>query len=381
MKWKNKNIKFTYEQAMSYGFMAVLSTVFIFSFHGSKTFSDVENRNLQSFPEFNVEKVVDQQFQKEFQNYRNDQFILRDTWIHLKTKMELMMGKKELNGVYLGKDEQLFEEFLPTQDNTSLQETMNAFAEQYSKQKVSLMLVPNPIEILQEQLPYGVVTKSQSEYLNELKAGLDEKIQWIDMVEPLISHNSEYIYYRSDHHWTTLGAYYGFEQFAQAKKLKINAEEWTPTLVSNSFYGTLSGKSGYLASTPDEIYTYLPTQDTLKYVVKYIDTEEKSTSVYKSENLLKKDQYSLFLNGNHPIIEIDTTSKFDKRLLILKDSYANSMIPFILPYYSKIIVIDPRYYNEELENVIEEDKITDILLLYNVNTFYQDTSLTEFLQE
>lgn len=380
MKWNKMKEKVSYEQAMSYGFIAVLSIVFFFSFHSSKSFSEVENRNLQTLPDVNYQKIKDKQFQQQFQDYRNDQFIMRDSWISLKTKMDLMMGKKEFNNVYLGESDQLFEKFMPSQENKEIQELLNAFvAEQ--KQKISLMLVPNPIEILKEKLPYGVVTKSQSEYLLELKNGLDEKMQWIDMMEPMLEHKDEYIYYRSDHHWTTLGAYYGFEQFANAKKININADDWKSSLLSNSFYGTLASKSGYNSKTADEVYVYLPTQDTLSYVVKYIEEQKKSSSVYQSENLYKNDQYSVFLNGNHPLIEIDTTSKYDKRLLIIKDSYANAMIPFILPYYSKIVIVDPRYFSADIQDLIDEDEITDILFLYNVNTFYQDTSLPLLLQE
>lgn len=380
MKWNKMKEKVSYEQAMSYGFIAVLSIVFFFSFHSSKSFSEVENRNLQTLPDVNYQKIKDKQFQQQFQDYRNDQFIMRDSWISLKTKMDLMMGKKEFNNVYLGESDQLFEKFMPSQENKEIQELLNAFvAEQ--KQKISLMLVPNPIEILKEKLPYGVVTKSQSEYLLELKNGLDEKMQWIDMMEPMLEHKDEYIYYRSDHHWTTLGAYYGFEQFANAKKININADDWKSSLLSNSFYGTLASKSGYNSKTADEVYAYLPTQDTLSYVVKYIEEQKKSSSVYQSENLYKNDQYSVFLNGNHPLIEIDTTSKYDKRLLIIKDSYANAMIPFILPYYSKIVIVDPRYFSADIQDLIDEDEITDILFLYNVNTFYQDTSLPLLLQE
>lgn len=380
MKWNKMKEKVSYEQAMSYGFIAVLSIVFFFSFHSSKSFSEVENRNLQTLPDVNYQKIKDKQFQQQFQDYRNDQFIMRDSWISIKTKMDLMMGKKEFNNVYLGESDQLFEKFMPSQENKEIQELLNAFvAEQ--KQKISLMLVPNPIEILKEKLPYGVVTKSQSEYLLELKNGLDEKMQWIDMMEPMLEHKDEYIYYRSDHHWTTLGAYYGFEQFANAKKININADDWKSSLLSNSFYGTLASKSGYNSKTADEVYAYLPTQDTLSYVVKYIEEQKKSSSVYQSENLYKNDQYSVFLNGNHPLIEIDTTSKYDKRLLIIKDSYANAMIPFILPYYSKIVIVDPRYFSADIQDLIDEDEITDILFLYNVNTFYQDTSLPLLLQE
>lgn len=379
MMKKIKDLNITYEQIMSYGFVAVLSATLLLSFLPDRSFSESENRNLQTFPSLGVEDIIDKQFQKKVDAYQSDQFMGRDTWIHMKTNVDMMLGKKEFNQVYLGKDHQLFEDFKPVISNDEISTTINNFSDRYSSLDISFLLAPNAISILEDKLPTNAPILNQKPYIEELATLLQDRIHWIPTVEKLEEHKQEYIYYKNDHHWTTLGSYYAFEAFNETKSLQADVSHWTPSLVSNTFHGTLSGKSGYSGGEADDIYAYIPVDESIQYVVQYMDSQEKSTSVYKSENLNKKDQYSVFLNGNHPILEIDTTSKIDKRLLILKDSYANCMVPFLLPYYSKITIVDPRYYDGDLNKVIEDNEITDVLFLFNANTLYEDKSLSLLL--
>lgn len=379
MKWKEKDIKFNYDKIMSYGFIAILGVVFLCSFHPDRTFSEAENRNLHTIPALSIENFWNHQYQKEFMSYKNDQFIGRDNWIQIKTKLDIMMGKKKFQNIYLGNDDQLFEEFDPMIDTEKLGQLLSEFAAEYPKLKTTMMVVPNPISIWKDRLPAMAPVKDQQLYLEQLHTACGKDINWIDVYQVLDEHKEEQLYYKSDHHWTTLAAYYAFQKFANDNSIKIKEDDWTPSLISDSFYGSLSGKSGYIGYELDKIYAYLPTDTSLQYTVQYIHEQKKTTSVYASDKLQGKDQYAVFLNGNHPLIEIDTTSKEDKRLLIIKDSYANSMIPFLLPYYSKITVVDPRYYNDDINSLIKGNNITDILFLYNANTLFQDTSLSLLL--
>lgn len=379
MKWKDKNIKLSYETMMSYGFIAVLCVVFLSSFHPDQAFSETENRNLKTFPAIRVEDVRNHHFQQAFNDYKNDQFLGRNVWIQMKTKFDMMMGKRKFQDVYLGSGDQLIEDFEPSIDVVKLGESITKFAANNKNLKTTMMVVPNPISIWEDKLPSMAPIKKQKAYLDELQSVCGKPIQWLDVYMTLEEHGKEDLYYKTDHHWTSLAAYYAFQTYAANNNINVNDEDWTPALISDSFYGSLSGKSGYIGYNPDKIYAYLPTDDALQYTVQYVNEQKKTTSVYASEKLSTKDQYAVFLNGNHPLIEIDTTAKEDKRLLIFKDSYANAMIPFLLPYYSKITVVDPRYYNEDIYALINNNKITDVLFLYNANTLFQDTSLSLLL--
>ena len=117
-----------------------------------------------------------------------------------------------------------------------------------------------------------------------------------------------------------------------------------------------------------------------EYVVNYVEEGEKSSSMYVSSALDQKDQYEVFFGGNHSRIDITTPVEENKNLLIFKDSYANCFIPFLQPYFRSIIVIDPRYYYDDVDRLITDNSITDVLFLYNVDTFMTDTSLADVLE-
>ena len=159
-------------------------------------------------------------------------------------------------------------------------------------------------------------------------------------------------------------------------------EKLTPRAVSDSFNGTLSARSGYERGFREPIYIYFPdgTEGTQAGVYD-VEKGEKTASLYAPEKLKEKDQYAVFLGGNRPLLDIRTTSESPEKLLIFKDSYANCLIPFLVPYFRQILVVDPRYYYGDVEALIQENQIGSILFLYNGNTFFTDNSLSGVLAE
>ena len=130
----------------------------------------------------------------------------------------------------------------------------------------------------------------------------------------------------------------------------------------------------------DKVNVYLPEkEDSEHVVVNYVEEQEKTATLYNSEALEKKDNYEVFLKGNHPLVKIKTDARNDKTLLIFKDSYANSFIPFLVKDFSNIIVVDPRYYYEDIDKLMEQESVDEVLYLYNANTFFNDTSLSPVL--
>uniref|UniRef100_UPI0037362845 DHHW family protein n=1 Tax=Frisingicoccus sp. TaxID=1918627 RepID=UPI0037362845 len=114
----------------------------------------------------------------------------------------------------------------------------------------------------------------------------------------------------------------------------------------------------------------------VQYIVNYVEEQKKTASLYQSEKLESYDKYAFFFGGNSPIIRISTTASTGKNLLVLKDSYANCFLPFLIPYYDEIVVIDPRYYYDDIYSEITSQNITEILFLYNANTFLEDNSIS-----
>lgn len=346
-----------------------------------RTFSEKENRMLEQKPKATLAGIESGRFMDQYESYKSDQFAGRDFWVSLKTNLDLLMGKRESNGVFKGKSSYLLED-IAKPDKEQLQDNldgMKAFREAYPKVPFYMMLVPNAANILSDKLPALAVTENQPEQFAAIEKELDGSYQWVDVQKVLRKHKDKEIYYHTDHHWTTLGARYAYEELAGDMKLdKAKAPELVPLAVTGAFNGTLSATSGYKGGYREPIYIYSAKdpEEEIRVVVNYVDEQRKSATLYDSGKLEEKDKYAVFFGGNFSMMDIRTMADSTDRLLLVKDSYANCLIPFLVPYFREIIVIDPRYYYGDIHQVMEENKITDVLFLYNGNTFMEDNSIS-----
>ena len=342
-------------------------------------FSEKENRILASRPALKLDQIISGGYEKQFETYENDQFPLRYMWITLKATTDRLMGKVEENGVYLGKNGYLMEAFnAPSQ--TQYDATVNAmtsFAQKHPDLKQYALIAPNSVNILKSNLPAFAPADDQNPWIDKLKDSLTSAgVTFIDIRDTFTDHKAEDLYYHTDHHWTTLGAYYAYLQAAAVMGIDISSDSYDKAPVSQTFKGTLSAKSGFRSGETDELDVFLPNGDnTLSSVVNYVDEQKKSASFYDTSKLNTRDKYALFFGGNHAQIKISTPTESNNTLLVLKDSYANSFVPFLAQHYRKIIMIDPRYYYGDLEQLLQVENVQEVLYLYNANTFFADTSL------
>ncbi|MBQ9065577.1 MAG: hypothetical protein IJ123_09035 [Blautia sp.] len=344
-----------------------------------RSFSDKENRVLSSFPPFNAKEMLEGREEPKYETYVNDQFLLRDAWISLKAGVDRLMGKVESNGVWLCKDGYLMEAFTPPSED-ALDEMLTAlqnFSARHSDLHQSMMIIPNAVNITSFRLPAGAQVTDQNPYIDRVKSSVKENgVSFIDVRDSLSGHSNEKIYYKTDHHWTTLGAYYTYLAAADSLSLDTSILTYDQLPVSLSFQGTLSARSGFRSGEKEEMYVFLPRNDTApEFVVNYVTEREKTASYYKTERLDTRDKYAMFFDGNHAQVKITTPTAEDRTLLIFKDSYANCFVPFLAPHYRNIILIDPRYYYGSIDDVIASENVGEILYLYNANTFFTDTSL------
>ena len=346
-----------------------------------KTFSETENRVLQSKPTFSVEKLFEGRYISKYEKYKVDQFFNRDFWIDVKVKTDKLLLKKSSNGVYLGKDGYLLEDFeKPNEENVSKNlKAISDFSNNYKDVKQYMLISPTAVSILRDKLPLAAPVIDQQKYLDEYSKKLDSNVTFVDTYATLLEHKSEDLYYKSDHHWTTLGAFYSYQKLAEDMELSSkDSEDYDIELVSNSFEGALASESGYKTDL-DKIKVYIPKDENDQVVVNYEEEQKKTATLYDSEKLEQKDKYQVFLGGNHPIVKIDTTSDSGKTLLIFKDSYANCFVQFLTTHFSKIILVDPRYYYEDIDELMKNEGVDEVLYLYNANTFFSDTSLAPVL--
>ncbi|WP_347561510.1 DHHW family protein [Clostridium senegalense] len=345
----------------------------------NKDFSELENRVLQKKPKFSIESLLEGKFTKKYEEYISDQFAFRDFWVELKSKCDKFIGKKESNDVYLGKDDYLLEKFkAPSQEEVDNRvNAINNFDNQSKELKKYIVLAPTAVDILKDKLPHYVVEPSEKTYLDKFKDGLNEDINFVDVYEKLNSKKDEYIYYKTDHHWTTDGAFYAYEELAKSMNLSLaDKDNFDKVEVNNEFLGSLYSKGNFRDVSSDSINLYKYKNNIEEDIkIEYPLEEKESNSMYAMDNLKKKDKYTVFLDGNHPLVKISTKANSDRKLLIVKDSYANSFVPFLINDFSEIYMVDLRYYTEDLSKLIEKNEIDEMLMLYNANTFFQDTSI------
>ena len=355
-----------------YSFIVIVLGLTIVSFiSDNKTFSELENRNLKTKVTFNLKDFFNGSFQKNYETYINDQFPLRDKWISLKSRSEYVLGKVENNGIIYGNNDELFEKF-DTIDEEKLKNNINAI-NLFSKKnldKVSLIIAPNSYEIYRENLPLGSRQIRQDAIIKEIYSSL-KYTNNIDVFNVLMKNKGKYIYYKTDHHWTTYGAYLAYLEFTKSLGLQpIDINSLIEVNVSN-FYGTYFSKAKPFNINGDNLTYYEFDNLTMNIV-----GDAVYESIYDYSKLEIRDKYSMFLNVNNPITIIKNSElKNGKKLLVIKDSFANSLVPFLTQNYEEIHVIDLRSFSSKISEYIKENAFDNILILYNFINLSTDNSI------
>lgn len=354
--------------------MGVLALSTGFLLLDKQEFSEHENRYLEKFPEISWERIESGEYMKDLNSYLCDHFPLRDFFIGMKSKAEIAVGKREINQVFIAGDGYLIENYKKPENTEQIAGIFKAFGEKedVSQAEIRLMLVPTASYIYREKLPAFARMESQMETARQIYK--ESGLTFIDCSEELAAHKEEQpLYYRTDHHWTTYGAYIGYLAYCREMGLEpVKLEELEAETVTEDFKGTIYSKVNDYTRPGEPITIYKNPADQL--TVYYEDTKETTDSLYNLDYTRQKDKYSLFLNNLHPLIEItNETASTDRELVVVKDSYANSMVPFLTRHFKKIYVFDTRYYKWGPSGFVREHPgVTDILILYNMNTLDTD---------
>lgn len=385
MEEQNKTTKnFSKKNWTGYIFVLLIAVGTIGSILWPKrSYSPNENRFLQQMPSFTITTVLNGEFESKYETYITDQFLLRDQWIAFKTNVERLLQKKDINGVYFAKDDYLIERHEATEINKEQEqknvERLAIFVENAVKllgdDHVRVMLVPTASEILTDKLPAFASGYDQLAVIEQVKDLISSEYV-VDVTETLKNHKDEYIYYKTDHHWTSLGAYYAYVEWAKSMGIEpLSQEEYTITKGSDKFYGTIASKVN-VSVKPDDIYLY-EKADHPSYEVEYNETETTDT-LFHYESLETKDKYSVFLNGNNALVKITTENKNGRKLLVIKDSFSHCFVPLLVDHFEEVYMVDFRYYKMGASTIIAKEGITDTLVLYNVINFVEDKNSLMF---
>ncbi len=284
---------------------------------------------------------------------------------------------EKLGSVYVSGDTGfvLFYDNYPAADNyitmlNKMQSDLSGTANVYSV----LAPVDSGIDLsekIQEKLGLG----DQKAFIEYIADGTDDSVNVIQTFDLLKAHNSEYLYFRTDHHWTALGAYYAYTAFCNAKGITPTPLDEFETVEFPDFLGTLysgSNQAAALKNNPDTVVAYIPqaTNAMTFWSADYgmVDWEViHDVSTYRSS-----EKYAAFVAGDPAFAQIDNPDLHDgSACLLIKDSYGNAFAPFLVDHYEHVYLVDYRYfanypdYNGSLYSLIDDKGITDVILLNN----------------
>ncbi len=356
-------------------FFLIIILIPAFTLFGEKeTVSYNENRTLAEFPKLTVDSWKSRSFMTGMSDYFSDHFVLREEFIKIKNEIEKSIGKNEINGVfeYDGNLIQSFKDidYKLTDRNIA---SLNKLKNKFNDIPFYFMPIVTSQEKFKDKLPTYLDLDSESDYITYCFSKL-KNIETIDVSREIC--DIDYAFYRTDHHWTTAAAYQAYLKVANIFGL-IPDETAELKTISNEFKGTLYSKTLNEKIIPDSIDTFV--SDTrFRFTIK----DESYNSLYFEKFLNEKDKYSYFLSGNHGICTIENlNNNKSKKLLIIKDSYANCFVPFMAEHYSEITLVDPRYSSYAQIREIKPSDYDEVLVLFNVSGFSQEQNfaLIEFM--
>ena len=345
--------------------------ILIFSFgvflKKDRKFSDLENRNLTQKPSLSLKKVTSGEYTKEVEDYLSDQIIFKDSLVKLSTSVKYSLGYRLINGVYFENGGRYITDF--RYDEAKLSKNVgyiNDFVKKNMDKSFYFLMIPNASFYYQmdvDKLP----SDPESLAIDYIKDNLNKNVKLIDMSVTLGEHKDEYIFNKTDHHWTQDGAYLGYEELVKALgEEPVSRESYEKTEMKDSFLGSSYSKAPIYTAPKDDFILYDNKENT--YDVDITEEGISFSDVYNYKNLYKKDMYSTYLHGNHSMEHITSHALNDEKILIVKDSYAHALVPFLADNYSDIYMADLRYFHtESLSTFMEKNDITKVIFIYNID--------------
>lgn len=366
---------------------AVVFLIFIygvalwFLFSPKTDYSSSEKRYLQKFPDANVEKVLSGEFGSEFETFFADRFPQRNTWVGLNAYTTLAEGNNGASGVYNCKNGYLINKPVSTDNN--LDKNVGAVVD-FAKTidaPTTVMLVPSTGYIADDVLPTFHDKYNDDEDISKISSTLSkEKIGFVDLRERFKSEykNGSQLYYKTDHHWTTKGAYTGYQELCKALGVTPIDDSTLKKDSYPDFYGTTYSSSGFWLTPPDNIEIWSNPKNSDKNIsVKITEGANVKTSgsMYFTDHLKEDDKYPVFIDGNHALTEITNTNAKNGTILLIKDSFSHSLAPFLAENYSKVVLVDLRYYKESVSQLVSTYNPEQVVVLYGIDNLATDTDI------
>lgn len=359
-----------------------------------QTFSPRENRVLQTLPKATAEGVFSGKWQEQFNTFTADQLAWRSTLTALGNNFLYLLGRRDLNGTYIGKGpdgEFRFFETPPQTDRSSQNlAALAAFAEKAKGAELTLMLCPSAGSVYTGCLPRFATPFSSAQQQQKAQQALGGRaLNLLPALQAAAAENGS-LYFKTDHHWTVQGAYTAYLAYCRAQGFTPAKGAGEFEALSHSFLGTLYAKTLLYGTKPEALErTRLNTDGVTVQVAaaggycqsgQTVASTLQPAQLYRPEALQQSDEYQYFLGGNAGLAVLENQSLTGgQTLLVFKDSFANCFAPFLTAHYRRVILLDARYFKGDLSAVLREFAPQKLLALYESNNFAADNRLAPLL--
>lgn len=347
-----------------------------------KDFSPSEKRYLEKAPQFSLSAVFSGQFEKNFEDFISDHTAARNFWVGFTSYFSKAMGNNAPKGVYYGKDDYLIND--PTEltffdNNISYLEEFAVDVQERLKKPVTVAVAPSTGYVCEDKLPRFHYT-----YLDDPSfAKMHDTFRTATFADLRDCLKTAYaggnqVFYRTDHHWTAYGAYTAYRELGSVLGYTPNEETAYHKTPYPGFYGTTYSTSGFwkIPSENIEVWDNPANDGNITVSITDGDKQIEQKDMFFYDHLDEDDKYPVYLDGNHPYTVIkNTKADSDKKLMVVKDSFAHSLVPFLADHYSEIIMVDLRYFANPVSEIVEQEGVDQVLILYSLDNLATDDSV------
>jgi hypothetical protein len=343
-----------------------------------------EDRELAETPVVDMKGVYDGSVTKDLSSYITDHFAGRRIWVAAKTGLQTDLSESIVNGVYVSRKRLLDVEGLQrdTSQISRNAEICNAFSEVYEG-TVYFAAIPTSTGVYGDVLPTHVSGYSEKQQITDLYEALGNDIRKIDAYDILKMVKDNYIYYRNDTKWTSYGAYCVYKTVVQKLGFSpISYDKFSIEHVTDKFRGNLYNRTLSTETTADtiDIYSYMDSSDDIECQCIGNDGKTYKGCIFDRSKLDSSNMYSMYLGDTVPVMKIKTNVNNDRKLLVIKDSYGDCFIPFLLQHYGEIAVVSPDVLDKNISQAIDINEYGQTLFLFGIESLENREALENIIE-
>ncbi|MBQ3528568.1 MAG: hypothetical protein IJA52_08460 [Clostridia bacterium] len=357
---------------ITFAFCAFLAVMFVLYFVLPKNeFSVLEKRFLASSPEITKESILSGEFGNEIETYLADHMPARDFFVGLNSYFELFTGRQAADDIYVTKNGSLVEapcEWSQADVDKSIN-AINTFA-QNNDVSIDMMVVPSAGWASRNDIFGASKVYNDESYIEKIYGMLDSNIDTIDVRELF---DDPELYYNTDHHWTSKGAYLAYKSYMESINTEYREESDFEIEPVADFYGSTYSRAALWLTKPENLEFWHGSEN---ITVTNGESDKSNSGVFYRDRLKETDKYTVFLDGNHSIVRINNPDALNKEtLLVVRDSYTNCLGGFLSESYENVILVDLRYYKKPVSELCVEENVDRVLVCYSLSNFLSDKNI------